>query len=181
MSFRFTPLALPEVILVEPEVFGDARGFFLETYREAPFRAAGIAARFVQDNHSFSRRGVLRGMHYQAAPRSQGKLVRVAAGEVWDVVVDVRRASPTFGRWIGQTLSGENHHALWIPPGFAHGFVVLGGSAHFIYKCTAVYDPAAERGFRWDDPAVGIDWPLRDVRLSARDAALPPLAEAEPL
>ena len=181
MPFTFTPLALPEVILIEPQVFGDARGFFLETYQEAAFHAAGITARFVQDNHSSSTRGVLRGLHYQQAPYAQGKLVQVALGTVWDVAVDMREGSSTYGKWVAAELSGENHHALWIPPGFAHGFVVLSDSAHFLYKCTAPYTPAAERGFRWDDPAVAIDWPTREVRLSARDRVLPAFADSEPI
>jgi len=181
MPFTFTPLALPEVILIEPQVFGDARGFFLETYQEAAFRAAGITAHLVQDNHSFSTQGVLRGLHYQQAPYAQGKLVQAAMGTIWDVAVDIREGSPTYGRWVGAELSGENHRALWIPPGFAHGFVVLSASAHFLYKCSAPYMPSAERGFRWDDPAVAIDWPVREVQLSARDRALPALAGSEPI
>ena len=179
MPFTFKTMEIPGVILVQPQVFGDSRGFFAETYQEEAFHAVGITARFVQDNHSFSSRGVLRGMHYQCAPHAQGKLVRVAAGRIWDAAVDVRRGSTTYGRWVGAELSGENHRALWIPPGFAHGFVVLSETVHFLYKCTAPYAPQSERGFRWDDPAVGIDWPLRDVRLSPRDAALPPFAETE--
>ena len=181
MPFTFTPLALPDVILIEPQVFGDTRGFFLETYQEAAFHAAGITARFVQDNHSFSTRGVLRGLHYQQAPYTQGKLVQAAMGTIWDVAVDMREGSSTYGRWVGAELSGENHRALWIPPGFAHGFVVLSASAHFLYKCSAPYLPAAERGFRWDDPAVAIDWPTREVRLSARDRVLPAFADSEPI
>ncbi|MDD5706368.1 MAG: dTDP-4-dehydrorhamnose 3,5-epimerase [Kiritimatiellae bacterium] len=179
MPFTFTPLAIPDVVLVQPKVFGDTRGFFVETYHEQAFREGGITARFVQDNHSFSGRGVLRGMHYQLAPFAQGKLVRVAAGAVWDVAVDVRRGSPTFGRWVAQELTGENHTAMWIPPGFAHGFVVLSDYAHFLYKCTTVYSPTFERGFRWDDPAVDIAWPRREVQLSARDVKLPLLADVE--
>ena len=181
MPFTFTPLALPEVILIEPQVFGDTRGFFLETYQEAAFHAAGITARFVQDNHSFSTRGVLRGLHFQQAPYAQGKLVQAAAGTVWDVAVDIREGSATYGRWVGAELSGESHRMLWIPPGFAHGFVVLSASAHFLYKCSAPYMQAAERGFRWDDPDVAIDWPVREVQLSARDRALPSLADSEPI
>ena len=181
MPFTFTPLALPDVIQIEPQVFGDTRGFFLETYQEAAFHAAGITARFVQDNHSFSTRGVLRGLHYQQAPYAQGKLVQAAMGTIWDVVVDIREGSATYGRWVGAELSGENHRALWIPPGFAHGFVVLSDSAHFLYKCTAPYTPAAERGFRWDDPGVAIDWPTREITLSARDRGLPAFADSEPI
>lgn len=181
MPFTFTPLAIPDIVLVQPKVFGDSRGFFAETYQEQAFREAGIGSHFVQDNHSLSTQGVLRGMHYQLAPYAQGKLVSVAAGRIWDVAVDVRFGSPTYGRWIGAELSGENHHALWIPPGFAHGFVVLSPTVHFLYKCTEPYAPAAERGFRWDDASVAIDWPLRDVTLSSRDADLPAFAAIEPI
>ena len=181
MPFNVTPLALPDVILIEPRVFRDPRGFFLETYQEADFRAAGITRSFAQHNHSFSTKGVLRGMHYQQAPYAQGKLVQVALGTVWDVAVDMREGSSTYGKWVAAELSGENHHALWIPPGFAHGFVVLSDSVHFLYKCTAPYTPAAERGFRWDDPDVAIDWPTREVTLSQRDQALPAFASAEPI
>lgn len=179
MPFQFTPLAIPEVVLVQPRVYGDTRGFFAETYQERAFEEAGIRARFVQDNHSFSRRGVLRGMHFQLPPHAQGKLVQVVDGLIWDVAVDVRRGSPTFGRWVGHELSGENHAAMWIPPGFAHGFVVLSEGAHFLYKCTAAYHLEAERGFRWDDPAVGIAWPTRAVTLSPRDVGLPLLSAIE--
>ena len=181
MPFTFIPQAIPDIVLVRPKIFGDSRGFFAETYEEQAFREAGIDAHFVQDNHSFSTQGVLRGLHYQIAPFAQGKLVRVALGKIWDVAVDVRLGSATYGQWVGAELSDENHHALWIPPGFAHGFVVLSPKAHFLYKCSAPYAPAAERGFRWDDPTAAIDWPLRDVNLSARDAALPAFAVIEPI
>lgn len=181
MPFTFTPLAIPEVVRIQPQVFGDSRGFFAETYQEQAFHEAGITSRFVQDNHSFSMQGVLRGVHYQLAPFSQGKLVQVAAGRIWDVAVDVRAGSPTYGQWVGAELSDENHHALWIPPGFAHGFVVLSPSVHFLYKCTAPYAPAAERGFRWDDPAVAIAWPTREIQLSARDTRLPAFSDIEPI
>ncbi len=179
MSFTFTPLAIPEVVLVQPRVFRDSRGCFIQTYQASAYRAAGLDAEFVQDNRSVSRRGVLRGMHYQLPPFAQGKLVSVTLGAIWDVAVDVRRGSATFGRWVGLELTAESGSLLWIPPGFAHGFVVLSEEAHFVYKCTAEYAPASERGFRWDDPALAIDWPLRDVTVSARDAALPRLAEVE--
>jgi dTDP-4-dehydrorhamnose 3,5-epimerase len=181
MPFTFTPLAIRDVILVQPRVFGDARGFFAETYHEQAFQQAGITAHFVQDNHSFSTQGVLRGLHYQLAPFAQGKLVQALEGRIWDVAVDVREGSPTYGRWVGAELSGENHHQLWIPPGFAHGFVVLSPAVHFLYKCTAPYAPEAERGFRWDDPAVAVDWPTRNVTLSPRDTRLPGFASIEPI
>ncbi len=180
MPFTFTPLAIPEVILVETRIFEDSRGFFAEIYQDESFREAGIAERFVQDNYSFSRRGVLRGMHFQRTPYAQGKLVRVLKGGVWDVAVDLRRDAPTFGQWVGQELSEENRYAMWVPPGFAHGFVVLSDEAHFLYKCTAPYRPVSEGGFRWDDPDVGIEWPTDDIVLSERDAALPAFAKILP-
>ena len=172
--------ALPGVLLIEPKVFGDERGFFLESWNAAAFAAAGIDAAFVQDNHSRSRRGVLRGLHYQIV-EPQGKLVRVTQGAVFDVAVDMRRGSPHFGQWAGSELSADNHHMLWVPPGFAHGFVVLSDTADFLYKCTTPYAPVDERAVAWDDPAIGIDWPLGGTvpTLSAKDAAAPPLAKAE--
>lgn len=170
--------ALPEVLLLEPRVFGDERGFFLESWNARTFADVGLDPSFVQDNHSRSARGVLRGLHYQLV-EPQGKLVRVTAGEVFDVAVDVRRTSPNFGRWTGHHLTAANHHMLWVPPGFAHGFVVLSDTADFLYKCTALYAPANERAIIWNDPAIGIDWPLTDPTLSARDAAAPRLADAE--
>jgi dTDP-4-dehydrorhamnose 3,5-epimerase len=174
-------MAIPEVVLIEPRVFGDARGFFLETWHEERFAAGGIAARFVQDNHSASARWVLRGLHYQMQ-RTQGKLVRVVAGEVFDVAVDMRRSSSTFGKHVSAHLSAENKHMLWVPPGFAHGFLVLSERAEFVYKCTDFYDPGSERTLRWDDPALGIRWPLAagvTPELSAKDAAGATLAAAE--
>ncbi len=172
--------ALPGVKLIEPRVFGDDRGFFMETWNARAFAAAGLDHDFVQDNHSRSAKGVLRGLHYQIV-NPQGKLVRVASGAVFDVAVDVRRASPDFGRWVGYELSAANKRMLWVPPGFAHGFVVLSDSADFLYKCTSLYDPAAERAVRWDDPTLAIDWPLDGAAplLSAKDAVAPSLAEAE--
>ena len=158
---KITPQAIPDVLLIEPKVFGDARGFFFESFNQQAFAAAtGVDLPFVQDNHSRSGRGVLRGLHYQVAPKAQGKLVRVTSGAVFDVAVDIRRDSPTFGRWSGAVLSEENQHQLWIPPGLAHGFVVLTDTADFLYKTTDYYSPAHERAIRWDDPAIGIDWPL---------------------
>jgi len=156
------PTEIPDVLEIVPKVFGDARGFFLETWNAEAFRAAGVDARFVQDNWSRSRKGILRGLHYQS-PRAQGKLVRVVRGSVFDVAVDMRRASATFGRWTGRILSAENMRALWIPPGFAHGFLALEDDTDFTYKCTELYSPADERVVSWDDPALGIDWPLHLV------------------
>lgn len=167
------PTPLPGALILEPRVFGDARGFFLETWNEQTFAAAGIDANFVQDNHSFSRRGTLRGLHYQLT-QPQGKLVWVVAGEVLDVVVDLRRSSPTFGQWTSAVLSGENFRRMWVPPGFAHGFSVLSESAHFCYKCTAYYAPADERVILWNDPDLAIDWQIpSDLPpvLSGRDLA----------
>jgi dTDP-4-dehydrorhamnose 3,5-epimerase len=155
----FRPTCLADVVLIEPRVFEDARGFFMETYRADQFAAAGIDAHFVQDNHSASGRWVLRGLHYQLA-RPQGKLVRVTHGEVFDVVVDVRRSSATFGRWTGEYLSAANRRMLWIPPGFAHGFLTLSDRVEFQYKCTDFYDPTSERTLLWNDPHLGIEWPL---------------------
>jgi dTDP-4-dehydrorhamnose 3,5-epimerase len=168
------------VIVVEPRVFGDARGFFMESWNRQAFARAGLDVDFVQDNHSRSRRGVLRGLHYQiVAP--QGKLVRVTAGAVYDVAVDLRRSSPTFGRAVGLELSEANQRMLWIPPGFAHGFLVLSESADFLYKTTDYYRPEHERALKWNDPALGIDWPLQGIEpvVSAKDAAGIPLRDAE--
>jgi dTDP-4-dehydrorhamnose 3,5-epimerase len=179
MPFEFRPQSLKGLVLIAPRVFGDARGSFLETYRASEFEAAGIREHFVQDNFSISSRGVIRGLHYQLPPSAQGKLVCVTHGTVWDVCVDLRRSSDTFGRWSGETLSAENHRMLYVPPGFGHGFVALTDVAHFQYKCTREYDPKAERGVRWDDATLAIPWPLRDGAVSAKDAALPPLSKAE--
>ena len=164
-------LAIPDVVLLTPTVFGDERGFFFESFNATTFAAAvGVDVTFVQDNHSKSQRGVLRGLHYQLPPMAQGKLVRVVQGEVYDVAVDVRRASPTFGHWVAERLSAENKRQLWIPAGFAHGFLTLSDTAEFIYKTTAPYSPAHERCIAWDDPAIGIDWPFdRAPLLSGKD------------
>ncbi len=169
---KVTTCELAGLLLIEPDVFGDHRGFFAESWSRDRYRAAGVDFDFVQDNFSFSRRGTLRGMHFQN-PSAQGKLVSVWQGEVWDVAVDLRRASPTFGHWHGATLSADNKHQFFVPPGFAHGFVVLSDTALFHYKCTAGYAKDHERGFRWDDPQVGIRWPIADPILSPRDAAAP--------
>jgi dTDP-4-dehydrorhamnose 3,5-epimerase len=173
-------LALPEVMVLEPGVFGDERGFFLESYNRMVFLAAtGVEADFVQDNHSRSGRGVLRGLHYQLPPKAQGKLVRVTSGSVFDVAVDIRRASPTFGRWVGECLSAENHRQMWIPAGFAHGFLVLSDVADFLYKATAYYSPEHERVVAWDDPDVAIEWPLQGLVpiVSPRDRQSPRLRD----
>ncbi|WP_198970426.1 dTDP-4-dehydrorhamnose 3,5-epimerase [Xylophilus sp. ASV27] len=169
---NIVPTSLPEVLLLEPRLFGDARGFFFESYNESLFQAAtGLNVRFVQDNHSRSARGVLRGLHYQIR-QPQGKLVRVVRGAVFDVAVDLRRSSPHFGKWVGYELSEDNHRQLWVPPGFAHGFLVLSESAEFLYKTTDYYAPAHERCIAWDDPSLGIQWPAgTSPRLSAKDAA----------
>ncbi|KPF77628.1 dTDP-4-dehydrorhamnose 3,5-epimerase [alpha proteobacterium AAP81b] len=178
MIVHDTPL--PGVKLIEPRVFGDARGFFLESWNARVFADAGLDLAFVQDNHSRSARGVLRGLHFQLVT-PQGKLVRVTSGAVFDVAVDIRRSSPHFGQWVGYELSDANKRMLWVPPGFAHGFVVLSESADFLYKCTTLYDAPNDRGIRWDDPAIGIDWPLGGMTptLSGKDAAAPLLADAE--
>jgi len=158
---KITPTQIPDVLLIEPRVFGDARGFFFESFNQKAFDAAtGNKLPFVQDNHSKSGRGVLRGLHYQLAPHAQGKLVRVVQGEVFDVAVDIRKDSKTFGQWVGVHLSAENKQQLWIPPGLAHGFVVLSETAEFLYKTTDYYAPQAERSLRWNDPTLAIDWPL---------------------
>jgi dTDP-4-dehydrorhamnose 3,5-epimerase len=173
---RFTPLALPDVILVEPDVHRDARGFFLETYHLDKYRAGGVPGPFVQDNHSRSVRGTLRGLHAQRR-RPQGKLVRAVDGEMFDVAVDIRRDSPTFGRWVGVRLSGENFQQLYVPPGFAHGFCVLSEVVNVEYKCTDVYDAADEIGLAWNDPDVGIEWPVREPIISDKDRRLPRLRD----
>ncbi len=160
--------ALPGVLIIEPKVFGDARGFFLETWQQNRYAKLGITGPFVQDNLSFSTRGVLRGLHYQQ-PYAQGKLLSVIQGEVFDVAVDIRRGSPTFGQWTGVTLSGDNHRQMWVPAGFAHGFCVVSETAYFTYKCTEIYAPQAEGAVAWNDPDIGIDWPLKEVSLSAKD------------
>ncbi len=168
---NITPSHLPEVLIIEPKVFGDERGFFYESFNQRAFDAAtGLSLPFVQDNHSRSAKNVLRGLHYQLAPQAQGKLVRVVVGEVFDVAVDIRRDSPRFGQWAGIVLSAENKRQFWIPPGFAHGFLVLSECAEFLYKTTDYYAPALERCIRWDDPDLGIDWPLSGAPvLSAKD------------
>jgi dTDP-4-dehydrorhamnose 3,5-epimerase len=173
---KVSPTALADVLLVEPRVFGDERGSFFESWVEARYAAAGIAGPFVQDNVSRSRRGILRGLHLQH-PHAQGKLVSAVAGEVFDVAVDVRRGSPTFGRWVGVELSDRNHRQLWIPPGFAHGFCVTSDEAVVLYKCTDDYHPECELSLRWDDPALAIRWPVEAPTLNEKDRGAPLLAE----
>lgn len=173
---KFIETSLPGCVVIEPQVFGDTRGFFYESYNEAKYREAGIDRRFVQSNVSRSARGVLRGLHYQW-PHPQGKLVSVLEGEVYDVAVDIRRGSPTFGQSAGVMLTAENHRHFWIPEGFAHGFCVVSEHATFAYQCTDLYDAKADGSIRWDDPAVGIDWPVSEPLLSDKDRKAPLLAE----
>jgi dTDP-4-dehydrorhamnose 3,5-epimerase len=180
MPAVFKALSLPGLILIEPRVFPDGRGYFLESYKKSEYAEEGIDAEFVQDNHSYSSKGVLRGLHYQIPPHSQGKLVRVIEGVVWDVAVDIRPGSASYGKWEGLELSGENKRMLWIPSGFAHGFICLSDSAHLLYKCTAEYDKAAEAGIRWDDPDLAIAWPMKPGSVSDKDAVLPFLRHAIP-
>jgi dTDP-4-dehydrorhamnose 3,5-epimerase len=177
---KVVPTAIPDVMIFEPRVFGDERGFFLESWNAREFdNAVGVKVQFVQDNHSRSRRGVLRGLHYQVK-QPQGKLVRIAKGRVFDAVVDLRKSSATFGQWVGTELSEDNHRQFWIPPGFAHGFLVLSESADFIYKATDYYAPEHERCLIWNDPAVGINWPVNmEPILSAKDRAGLPLRDVE--
>ena len=184
MPYTVIPTAIPEVLILEPRVFGDNRGFFFESYNQRDFEQAtgltGVA--FVQDNHSRSVRGVLRGLHYQLPPHAQGKLVRVASGAVFDVAVDIRRRSPTFGQWVGAELSADNQRQLWIPPGFAHGFLTLSEQADFLYKTTDYYAPGHERCIAWNDVALGIAWPLPEgnaPQLAAKDALAPAWPQAE--
>jgi dTDP-4-dehydrorhamnose 3,5-epimerase len=178
---RVTPTAIPDVLIIEPKVFGDERGFFFESFNACAFaQATGLDVAFVQDNHSKSAKNVLRGLHYQLPPKAQGKLVRVLQGEVFDVAVDLRKGSKTFGHWVGRILSAENKQQLWIPPGLAHGFLTLSDSAEFLYKTTDYYSPEHERSLLWNDPALAIDWPLDGPPiLAAKDAAAKPFAEAE--
>jgi len=180
---QFERLAIADLILCVPKIFGDDRGFFYESFNQNLFDAAvGHQVRFVQDNHSRSAKGVLRGLHYQIAPRKQGKLVRVTRGALFDVAVDIRRRSPTFGKWVGTELSETNHKQLWIPPGFAHGFFSLIDGTEMLYKATEFYDPGLERVIRWDDPTLGIDWPLTGKPvLSAKDQSATTLEHATPI
>jgi dTDP-4-dehydrorhamnose 3,5-epimerase len=177
-KLKFIETSLSNVIVIKPDVFGDERGFFLETFREEEFKEAGITEKFIQHNHSRSIKGVLRGLHYQLT-QPQGKLVRVTSGKVYDVVVDIRRGSPTFGQWYGTTLDEENMRMMYVPPNFAHGYVVLSNSADFIYMCTDYYHPESEKGILWNDPQIGIDWPITDVILSNKDKCNPTLANQD--
>ena len=177
---KISETTLPGVLLIEPRVFGDDRGFFMETYRVDAFRAIGIGDAFVQDNHSRSARGVLRGLHYQE-PNAQGKLVRCTRGAIFDVAVDIRRGSPSFGRWFGLELSDANKLMLWIPPGFAHGFCALEDDSDLVYKCTKLYDAASDRSILWNDPAIEIEWPIAEPVLSDKDANAPRLNDAAAL
>ena len=179
MPFSFEPATLSGVVVIETRLFRDDRGYFTETYKQSDFIKAGITDPFVQDNFSYSSQGILRGLHYQKAPRAQAKLVSVARGEIFDVAVDIRQTSPTFGQWFGLRLSGENGRLLYIPAGFAHGFCVLSNEACVNYKVNAEYDPSVDRGIIWNDPDLGIAWPIRSPLLSPKDAALPRLCDAD--
>lgn len=179
MPFEFEKLELDGAVLVKPRVFPDERGFFVEGYKKSDFARAGITAEFVQDNHSKSDRGVLRGLHYQRGAAAQGKLVRCINGAILDVGVDLRRGSATFGKWLATELSSINAHMLYLPPGFAHGFLVLSETAEILYKCTAEYSPKDDGGIRWDDPTVGVEWGITDPILSVKDEGLPLLKDAQ--
>lgn len=181
MPFSFEKLDIEGLTVITPKVFGDERGFFMETYQEDDFKANGLNDTFIQDNHSMSMRGVLRGLHYQIEPNAQAKLVRVTRGAVWDVAVDIRKDSPTFGKWYGLVLSEENKKMLYIPSGFAHGFLTLEDNTHFVYKCSNNYAPQSEGGIVWNDTELNINWPIEDtmdIIVSAKDQELPPLTEA---
>lgn len=179
MPFEFKKLQIPEIILIEVKAFGDKRGYFKETYKQDVFFQNGIILPFVQDNFSLSSYGVLRGLHYQKPPFAQGKLVTAVRGSLFDVAVDIRQGSPTYGQWAGEILSEENHRMLYVPPGFAHGFCVLSETAALAYKVTAPYSAASETGIAWNDPDIGIQWPIDDPILSDRDVILPSLANAD--
>ena len=179
---KYEKLAIPEVVLFTPTLFGDERGFFFESFNARVFtEATGLNPNFVQDNHSKSQRGVLRGLHYQLPPKAQGKLVRVVQGEVFDVAVDIRKRSPTFGQWVGVHLSGENKRQLWIPEGFAHGFITLTDTAEFLYKTTNYYAPSSDRGIKWNDDSIAIEWPALDCDIitSAKDSVAKSLLDAD--
>jgi dTDP-4-dehydrorhamnose 3,5-epimerase len=176
---KVTPLAIPDVLLIEPQVFGDDRGFFFESFNQNKFEEAiGYKINFVQDNHSKSVRGVLRGLHYQLPPKAQGKLVRVIQGEVFDVAVDLRQSSQTFGKWVGEMLSADNNKQMWIPEGFAHGFLTLSDTAEFLYKTTDFYSKEHEQAIMWNDEIIGIDWPMKEVSLSSKDSVAVSFKEA---
>jgi dTDP-4-dehydrorhamnose 3,5-epimerase len=173
MPFTFTQTELAGVMLVKPKIFSDERGYFAEMFKAADFQRNGILSNFVQDNYSYSKEGVLRGLHYQSSPKAQGKFIYVLSGSIFDVVVDVRLNSPSYGRWISIELSAENHHMLWIPPGLAHGFCVLSAGAGIMYRCTEYYDPGTERGISWNDPTLNIPWPIKNPIISEKDTLNP--------
>ncbi|VAX37357.1 dTDP-4-dehydrorhamnose 3,5-epimerase [hydrothermal vent metagenome] len=179
MPCKFKKCPIPEIILVEPQVFGDERGFFAETYKYSEFVEVGITKPFVQSNHSKSQKGVLRGLHFQLNPKAQGKFIKVIAGEIFDVAVDIRQGSPTYGQWVGKTLSSENKHMLYIPSGFAHGFCVLSEKTEVLYSCTEEYAPQYERSIIWNDPDINIKWPIENPLVSEKDGNAPSLKEVE--
>jgi dTDP-4-dehydrorhamnose 3,5-epimerase len=179
MPFTFTRLRIPEVVLIQPKAFEDARGIFMETFKASEFVAAGLPGQFLQDNASVSKKGVLRGLHFQNPPAAQAKLVSVTAGEIFDVAVDIRKNSPTFGHWVGEILSSENLRMLFVPEGFAHGFCVLSGEARVSYKVTAEYSAPHDRSILWNDPHIGVDWPIREPILSGKDAGAPTLEKSD--
>ncbi|MFH0976101.1 MAG: dTDP-4-dehydrorhamnose 3,5-epimerase [Spirochaetota bacterium] len=179
MPFNFIKQNISGLVLVEPKVFADERGFFVESYKRSEFAANGIDSSFLQDNHSLSKKNVLRGLHYQHSPHAQGKLVKVIKGAVWDVAVDIRRSSPTFLKWLAYELSEDNRSMLYIPPGFAHGFLALTDDVHLTYKCTEEYDMKLDAGIRWDDPDIAVKWPVARPVVSAKDAVLPLLKDAK--
>lgn len=179
MPFEFKNLDIPEVVLIIPKVFEDDRGFFMETYKSSEFKKNGINADFVQHNHSKSKKGVLRGLHYQLNPKAQGKLLRVVKGALLDVVVDIRKGSPTYGKWVSAELNDQNKHMLWVPPGFAHGILTLENNTELLYEVTEEYSPENERGILWNDSEIGIKWPIEKPSLVERDKSNPPLKEAE--
>jgi dTDP-4-dehydrorhamnose 3,5-epimerase len=173
MPFTFKPLSIPDVILIAPKVFPDDRGYFFESFKASDFEKANLPTHFVQDNFSFSKKNVIRGLHYQKEPKPQGKLVSVLKGGVWDVAVDIRRESPTFLKWVAAELNDQNHAMQYVPPGFAHGFLALTDDVHLLYKCTNEYDPQADAGIRWDDPDIAITWPISNPIVSEKDSILP--------
>jgi len=179
MPFKFKNLEIADVILIEPKIFPDDRGYFMESFKASDFKKANISLDFVQDNFSFSKKDVIRGLHYQKAPKAQGKLVSAFKGSVWDVAVDIRGQSPTFLKWVAAELSDQNHAMLYIPPGFAHGFVALTEDAHLLYKCTNEFDAKADTGIRWNDPDIAIPWPVKNPILSEKDRNLPFVHQAE--
>jgi dTDP-4-dehydrorhamnose 3,5-epimerase len=179
MPFDFVRLAVPGPVLIKPQIFGDDRGFFLELYKHSEFVRNGIQDHLVQDNFSRSSKGVLRGLHYQKSPKAQGKLVTCIRGTIYDVAVDIRKGSPDFGKWVGMELSEDNKHLLYVPPGFAHGFQVISDTAEVLYKCTDEYSPADDRGIIWNDPSIGVAWPLADPLLSSKDRVHPRLHDCD--